>query len=86
MKNLSKKLWDMYEKAVNVEYTLGALKRSEEQSIDFEELRKEHIYEMVGALDLLRASQCDFVSRLNDICEEFEKMLLKESEVCDSPD
>jgi len=75
MQKLLEELWKMYEKAVNVEYALGALKRSEEQSLDYVELQKEHVHEMVGALDLLRHFQSDFVNCLNDICVGLENEL-----------
>ena len=77
MKNLIDEFKEIYRCAVNIEYALGTLQRAEEQSLDFYELEKEHIYEMSGALELVKNCQGAFVNRMSDLVEELERELKK---------
>lgn len=72
MKTIIDELHEIYKRTVRVEYILGALARAEEQSDTFSPLQPLHIYEMTGALELVRDYQSEIPERLDKLIFELE--------------
>lgn len=74
IKSIFDEMKEIYKRSIRVEYILGALARSEEQSNDFFVLQPLHIHEMTGSLELVCDYQGDITTRMDKVISDFENL------------